>query len=123
MPHRQTNKLQRICQKLELKPEDHLLEIGSGWGSLAIHAAQQHGCRVTTTTLSAAQHAHTLQRVKALGLEQRITVLHEDYRDLRGRFDYVSVSGPTGTGIARLAVLVLSERHGAVIREVAPPQQ
>lgn len=83
----QTNKLQRICQKLELKPEDHLLEIGSGWGSLAIHAARQHGCRVTTTTLSAAQHAHTLQRVKALGLEQRITVLHEDYRDLRGRFD------------------------------------
>ncbi|WJD60484.1 SAM-dependent methyltransferase [Pseudomonas kurunegalensis] len=83
----QTNKLQRICQKLELKPEDHLLEIGSGWGSLAIHAAQQHGCRVTTTTLSAAQHAHTLQRVKALGLEQRITVLLEDYRDLRGRFD------------------------------------
>jgi len=83
----QRNKLQRICHKLELKPHEHLLEIGSGWGSLAIHAAQQHGCRVTTTTLSAAQHAHTLRRVKALGLEQRITVLHEDYRDLRGRFD------------------------------------
>lgn len=83
----QLNKLERICQKLELKPHDHLLEIGSGWGSLAIHAATQHGCRVTTTTLSQAQYSHTLQRVKALGLERRITVLCEDYRDLRGRFD------------------------------------
>ncbi|WP_110994832.1 SAM-dependent methyltransferase [Pseudomonas sichuanensis] len=83
----QLNKLERICQKLELKPRDHLLEIGSGWGSLAIHAATRHGCRVTTTTLSQAQYSHTLQRVKALGLERRITVLCEDYRDLRGRFD------------------------------------
>ncbi|MCE1117665.1 MULTISPECIES: SAM-dependent methyltransferase [Pseudomonas] len=83
----QLNKLERICQKLELKPHDHLLEIGSGWGSLAIHAATHHGCRVTTTTLSQAQYSHTLQRVKALGLERRITVLCEDYRDLRGRFD------------------------------------
>ncbi|MBT2341191.1 MULTISPECIES: SAM-dependent methyltransferase [Pseudomonas] len=83
----QLNKLERICQKLELKPDEHLLEIGSGWGSLAIHAATRHGCRVTTTTLSEAQYAYTCQRVKALGLEQRITVLREDYRDLRGRFD------------------------------------
>ncbi|MFW3899094.1 class I SAM-dependent methyltransferase [Pseudomonas bharatica] len=83
----QLNKLQRICEKLELKPDDHLLEIGTGWGSLAIHAASQFGCRVTTTTLSDAQHAHTLQRVRALGLEQRIQVLREDYRDLSGRFD------------------------------------
>lgn len=83
----QLNKLERICQKLELKPHDHLLEIGSGWGSLAIHAATRHGCRVTTTTLSQAQYSHTLQRVKALGLERRISVLCEDYRDLRGRFD------------------------------------
>lgn len=83
----QRRKLQRICQQLELKPDEHLLEIGSGWGSLAIHAALEYGCRVTTTTLSAAQHTYTLQRVKALGLEQRVTVLLEDYRDLRGRFD------------------------------------
>ncbi|WP_422403289.1 class I SAM-dependent methyltransferase [Pseudomonas sp. GZD-209] len=83
----QLNKLERICQKLELKPHDHLLEIGTGWGSLAIHAATRHGCRVTTTTLSQAQYSHTLQRVKALGLERRISVLCEDYRDLRGRFD------------------------------------
>lgn len=83
----QRRKLERICQHLELKPDEHLLEIGSGWGSLALHAALEYGCRVTTTTLSAAQHTYTLQRVKALGLEQRVTVLLEDYRDLRGRFD------------------------------------
>ncbi|MDB6442527.1 MULTISPECIES: cyclopropane-fatty-acyl-phospholipid synthase family protein [Pseudomonas] len=83
----QLNKLERICQKLELHPGDHLLEIGCGWGSLAIHAATRHGCRVTTTTLSEAQYAHTLQRVQALGLEARVTVLREDYRDLEGTFD------------------------------------
>ncbi|WP_194790831.1 SAM-dependent methyltransferase [Pseudomonas sp. UFMG81] len=87
LEHAQRHKLERICQKLELQPHEHLLEIGSGWGSLAIHAASQHGCRVTTTTVSDAQYAHTLQRVRALGLEQRITVLREDYRDLRGQFD------------------------------------
>ncbi|MCI0913381.1 SAM-dependent methyltransferase [Pseudomonas putida] len=83
----QLNKLERICQKLELKPHEHLLEIGTGWGSLAIHAATRYGCRVTTTTLSEAQYAHTQQRVQALGLTQQITVLREDYRDLSGRFD------------------------------------
>lgn len=83
----QLNKLERICAKLALRPDDHLLEIGSGWGSLAIHAATRHGCRVTTTTLSEAQYAHTLQRVQDLGLQHRITVLREDYRDLGGRFD------------------------------------
>jgi cyclopropane-fatty-acyl-phospholipid synthase len=83
----QLNKLERICAKLALGPDDHLLEIGTGWGSLAIHAATRHGCRVTTTTLSEAQYAHTRQRVQALGLQERITVLREDYRDLGGRFD------------------------------------
>ena len=83
----QLNKLKRICAKLALRPDDHLLEIGTGWGSLAIHAATRHGCRVTTTTLSEAQYAHTRQRVQALGLQERITVLREDYRDLGGRFD------------------------------------
>ncbi len=83
----QLHKLQRICEKLELKPDEHLLEIGTGWGSLAIHAASRFGCRVTTTTLSDAQYAHTRQRVQELGLESRIQVLREDYRDLRGRFD------------------------------------
>ena len=83
----QRRKLEHICQKLELSPQDHLLEIGCGWGSLAIHAATRHGCRVTTTTLSHAQYTYTLQRVKALGLEQQVTVLCDDYRDLTGTFD------------------------------------
>ena len=83
----QQHKLERICQKLELSAQDHLLEIGCGWGSLAIHAATRHGCRVTTTTLSHAQYIYTLQRVKDLGLEQRVTVLCDDYRDLTGTFD------------------------------------
>jgi cyclopropane-fatty-acyl-phospholipid synthase len=83
----QLNKLERICQKLQLRAADHLLEIGCGWGSLAIYAATHYGCRVTTTTLSEAQYAHTRQRVQALGLGQQVTVLREDYRDLQGRFD------------------------------------
>jgi len=83
----QLHKLECICQKLELSPADHLLEIGSGWGSLAIHAATRYGCKVTTTTLSQAQYTYTLQRVQALGLEQQVTVRCDDYRDLTGRYD------------------------------------
>ncbi len=83
----QLHKLERICQKLELRAQDHLLEIGCGWGSLAIHAATHFGCRVTTTTLSQAQYAYTQARVRALGLVQQITVLCDDYRDLKGTFD------------------------------------
>ncbi|MDD2089788.1 cyclopropane-fatty-acyl-phospholipid synthase family protein [Pseudomonas guariconensis] len=83
----QLHKLERICQKLELRVQDHLLEIGCGWGSLAIYAATHFGCRVTTTTLSQAQYAYTQARVRALGLEQQITVLCDDYRDLKGTFD------------------------------------
>lgn len=83
----QLNKLERICQKLALKPEDHLLEIGTGWGSMAIYAAQHYGCRVTTTTLSREQHAYTAQRLAALGLGDRVTLLLQDYRDLTGQYD------------------------------------
>ncbi|QXI27725.1 SAM-dependent methyltransferase [Pseudomonas vanderleydeniana] len=83
----QLNKLERICQKLALTPDDHLLEIGTGWGSMAIHAAQHYGCKVTTTTLSREQLAYTRQRVEALGLQDRITLLLEDYRDLTGQYD------------------------------------
>jgi cyclopropane-fatty-acyl-phospholipid synthase len=83
----QLNKLERICRKLDLRPGDHLLEIGTGWGSLAIYAASHYGCKVTTTTLSDEQYAHTCRRVEALGLEQRISVLRQDYRDLQGRYD------------------------------------
>ncbi len=63
----QLNKLERICQKLALQPEDHLLEIGTGWGSMALYAAQHYGCRVTTTTLSKEQYAFTAKRIEALG--------------------------------------------------------
>lgn len=83
----QLNKLQRICQKLALKPEDHLLEIGTGWGSMAIYAAQHYGCKVTTTTLSKEQFAYTEKRIAALGLQDQITLLLKDYRDLTGQFD------------------------------------
>lgn len=83
----QETKLEKICRKLELRPDDHLLEIGTGWGSLALHAAQTRGCQVTTTTISREQHAYTTQRVRDAGLEDRVTVLLEDYRDLRGSYD------------------------------------
>jgi cyclopropane-fatty-acyl-phospholipid synthase len=83
----QQAKLDRICRKLELRPDDHVLEIGTGWGSFAMHAAARYGCRVTTTTISREQHALASERVRAAGLDDRVAVLLEDYRDLRGRYD------------------------------------
>lgn len=83
----QTAKLERLCRKLDLKPSDHLLEIGTGWGGLALHAAARHGCRVTTTTISGQQYEYARARVDAAGLADRVEVLFEDYRELRGRYD------------------------------------
>ncbi len=83
----QWRKLERICRKLDLQPGDHLVEIGTGWGGLAVHAASRFGCRVTTTTISKEQHALAVQRVAAAGLSDRVTVLLEDYRDLQGQYD------------------------------------
>jgi cyclopropane-fatty-acyl-phospholipid synthase len=83
----QEAKLDRVCRKLELGPGDHVLEIGAGWGSFALHAASRFGCRVTTTTISSEQHRVATARVRDAGLEDRVTVLREDYRDLRGRYD------------------------------------
>jgi len=80
-------KLERVCEQLDLGPDDHLLEIGSGWGSLAIHAAATRGCHVTTTTISREQHDYATQQVARAGLEHRVTVLMEDYRDLHGTYD------------------------------------
>lgn len=85
----QLNKLDRICQKLALGPDDHLLEIGTGWGGLAIHAAANYGCRVTTTTISREQYEYARDRVVEAGLDDRITLLMRDYRALEGRFDKV----------------------------------
>jgi cyclopropane-fatty-acyl-phospholipid synthase len=83
----QEAKLDRVCRKLELTPDDHVVEIGTGWGSFALHAAGRYGCRVTTTTISREQHAVAVERVREAGLEDRVTVLLEDYRDLRGHYD------------------------------------
>jgi cyclopropane-fatty-acyl-phospholipid synthase len=83
----QETKIDRLCTKLELAPSDHLVEIGSGWGGLAVHAATRYGCRVTTTTISDAQRTYAEKRVADAGLSDRITVLGEDWRDLTGRFD------------------------------------
>ncbi len=80
-------KLDAACRKLGLRPGHRVLEIGSGWGSLASHAARHYGCHVTTTTISEAQHAHVTERVRAEGLGDRITVLAADYRDLTGEYD------------------------------------
>ncbi|MET0499213.1 MAG: cyclopropane-fatty-acyl-phospholipid synthase family protein [Steroidobacteraceae bacterium] len=80
-------KFDAACRKLQLRPEDHLLEIGTGWGGLAIHAAQNYGCRVTTTTISQEQHRYAQAKVAKLGLSDRITLLTQDYRDLSGTFD------------------------------------
>ena len=87
LEHAQLHKLERICQKLALRPEDHLLEIGTGWGSMALYAASHYGCRVTTTTLSREQYAYTEQRIREQGLQDRITLLLCDYRDLTGQYD------------------------------------
>jgi cyclopropane-fatty-acyl-phospholipid synthase len=80
-------KCERICRKLDLGPQDHVLEIGTGWGGFAVYAASRYGCRVTTTTISKAQHDAALERVRNAGLTERVTLLFKDYRDLSGKFD------------------------------------
>jgi cyclopropane-fatty-acyl-phospholipid synthase len=80
-------KVDRVCRKLDLRAHDHIVEIGTGWGGFAIHAAKNYGCRVTTITISRAQHDYAVKRIAAEGLSERISVLFEDYRDLTGQFD------------------------------------
>ena len=86
----QREKLDRVCRKLGLCPHHHLLEIGTGWGSFALHAARHYGCRVTTTTISEEQFEKARARVRAAGLAERIDVRKVDYRDLQGRFDRIA---------------------------------
>lgn len=83
----QLNKLKTICDKLKLSPNEHLIEIGTGWGGLAIFAAKNYGCKVTTTTISDAQYEYAVERVKQEGLEDKITLLKKDYRLLEGKYD------------------------------------
>jgi cyclopropane-fatty-acyl-phospholipid synthase len=80
-------KYDRLCRKLDLGSGDHVMEIGTGWGGFALHAAATYGCRVTTTTISQEQHRLATARVQAAGLSERVTVLLRDYRDLEGRYD------------------------------------
>ncbi len=103
----QRAKIDRACRKLELSPRDHLLEIGTGWGALAIHAAREYGCRVTTTTISERQRELAAARIRAAGLEDRITLLSSDYRDLEGRFDkLVSIEMIEAVGARHLETFV-----------------
>jgi cyclopropane-fatty-acyl-phospholipid synthase len=114
-------KLERVCEQLELRASDHVLEIGTGWGGFAVHAAATRGCRVTTTTISAEQHAYAVARVRDAGLEDLVTVMRSDYRDLRGRYDkLVSIEmieavgwQHIGTFFARCSRLLHS--HGAML--------
>ncbi|MEZ6094297.1 MAG: cyclopropane-fatty-acyl-phospholipid synthase family protein [Pirellulaceae bacterium] len=85
----QLRKMKRLCDTLQLGPNDHLLEIGTGWGSLACFAAKHYGCRVTTTTISREQFEWARRRVENEGLTDRVTVLEQDYRDLDGQYDKI----------------------------------
>ena len=80
-------KLERVCEQLELGPEDRVLEIGTGWGGFAVYAAATRGCHVTTTTISTEQHDYALKRVRTAGLSNRVAIVKRDYRDLTGSFD------------------------------------
>lgn len=83
----QINKMERLCQQLKLQPRDHVIEIGTGWGGMAIYMAKHYGCRVTTTTISEEQYVYAQQRVAEEGLGDKIILLKQDYRLLEGQFD------------------------------------
>jgi cyclopropane-fatty-acyl-phospholipid synthase len=83
----QLTKFETICRSLDLKAGETLLEIGTGWGGLAMHAARHYGCHVTTTTISAEQHAYAAAAIERAGLSGSVTLLREDYRDLKGSYD------------------------------------
>ncbi|CAI8152626.1 MAG: Tuberculostearic acid methyltransferase UfaA1 [Pseudidiomarina mangrovi] len=83
----QQHKLKRLCDSLDLQPSDHLLEIGTGWGGLALFAAKNYGCKVTTTTISEEQYRHVERLIAEQNLGEQITLLKQDYRDLTGQFD------------------------------------
>lgn len=83
----QINKMERLCQQLDLQPDDHVIEIGTGWGAMAIYMAQTYGCRVTTTTISEEQYAYAKEQVEKYQLSDRVTLLKTDYRLLEGQYD------------------------------------
>lgn len=85
----QVEKIDRICRKLDIKPGDSVLEIGTGWGAMALHAAEHYGAKVTTTTISREQAAWAREQVAQRGLGEQVTILEDDYRDLKGQFDHL----------------------------------
>ena len=117
----QTRRLQRICSKLDLQPGQRVVEIGTGWGGFAIHAARHHGVHVTTTTISQRQHDLAKERIARAGLSDRITLLLEDYRDLEGTYDkLVSIEMIEAIGHQYLdtyfgKVSSLLEQHGSAL--------
>jgi len=117
----QVAKLESICEKLDLRQDDHLLEIGTGWGGLAVHAALTRGCRVTTTTISREQYEYARAAVRRAGVEDRVTILLEDYRDLTGRYDklvsieMIEAVGWRHTGVFLAKCAELLAAHGAML--------
>lgn len=96
-------KVETVVKKLNLKPTDHLIEIGTGWGTLAIYAAKTYGCKVTSTTISTEQYNYAVEKVKEAGLEDKVTILFEDYRKLTGVYDaLVSVEMIEAVGLDHL---------------------
>ena len=123
-------KLDRLCRKLALDKGDHLLEIGSGWGAMAVHAARAYGCRVTTTTISSAQLEVARARVAEAGLEDRVEVLFRDYRELEGTYDkLVSIEMIEAVGwryypeFFRAVSRLLAPHGRAAIQAIAIPDQ
>jgi cyclopropane-fatty-acyl-phospholipid synthase len=126
----QQHKYRQLCDRLALGPEHHLLEIGTGWGGMAIHAARERGCRVTTTTISAAQHELATSRVAEAGLADRIEVLQRDYRTLTGQYDrIVSIEMLEAIGHEQLPTYfrkldeLLAPNGAAAIQTITIPEQ
>ena len=124
------HKLDTICQKLDLQPNDRVIEIGTGWGGFAIHAAKHYGCHVTTTTISKEQLELAQERVRSAGLEDRITLLFDDYRDLAGQFDklvsieMIEAVGPQFLDSYFSQISVLLKPDGlALVQAINMPEQ
>jgi cyclopropane-fatty-acyl-phospholipid synthase len=125
-----TEKFDRVCRKLELKRGDRLVEIGTGWGGLAIHAAANYGCHVTTTTISQQQYEVARRRIRDAGLSGQATLLRQDYRDLSGQFDKLaSIEMIEAVGHRHLDVFfrkcsdLLTPDGSAVIQGIVMPDQ
>lgn len=123
-------KVDRVCRTLQLQPHHHVVEIGTGWGTFAIHAARHYGCRVTTTTISEEQFRMATERIAVEGLSDRITVLKKDYRDLEGKFDrLVSIEMIEAVGKEYLAGYfatcdrLLKDDGSMLIQAITMPEQ